>query len=342
MLMVIFGAGASHGSTASNIQPMNAGRPPLTADLFSPGYGSFAVKYPSSRPAIVRLRKAQSERPDALIEAEIGKLFSEAPNNPERARHLIALRFYLNDLIGSLAKGWWDAFHGFTFYGELLERLGVWRGVGDEEIALVTFNYDEMLDWSAKSQVGDWDLREFPSFVERRDWRLYKLHGSTGWSRVVRVMTQVVHGDSEGVIREGAGINFEEGELRARRWGTAMPTRETGLAAPGIAVPTNLKQTFSCPQEHIDRFAGDVDNVSRMIVVGWRASEPHALELLERVPRGYDLAICDLNDEGTSVVRRNMGVVAERARTVTAVQGGFEGLLDGSWLEEWLERPSLP
>jgi hypothetical protein len=44
--------------------------------------------------------KAQAERPDALIEAEIGKLFNEAPNNPERARHLLALRFYLNDVIG--------------------------------------------------------------------------------------------------------------------------------------------------------------------------------------------------------------------------------------------------
>lgn len=342
MLMVIFGAGASHGSIASNIQPVSAGRPPLTADLFSPGYGSFAVRYPSSRPAIVRLRKTQSERPDALIEAEIGKLFSEAPKNPERARHLIALRFYLNDLIDSLAKSWWEAFHGFTFYAELLERLGVWRSSANDEIALVTFNYDQMLDWSATSQVGDWDLGEFPSFVERTDWRLYKLHGSTGWSRVVRVTTQVEHGDSEGVIRDGADIDFEEGELRARRWDAAMPKREIGLAAPGIAVPTNLKQTFTCPQEHMDRFAADVENISRMIVIGWQASEPHALELLERVPRGYDLAICDLDDEAASRVRGNLGVVGGRARSVTAVPGGFEGLLQGSWLEEWLQRPSLP
>lgn len=342
MLMVIFGAGASHGSTASNVQPLRAGRPPLTADLFSPGYGSFAVKYPSSRPAIVRLRKARSEHPDALIEAEIGKLFSEVPSNPERARHLLALRFYLNDLVGSITNGWWEAFHGFTFYGELLERLGVWRSAAGDRIALVTFNYDQLLDQSAMSQVGDWDLGGFSSFVERPDWRLYKLHGSVGWSRVVRAMTRLDRGDSEGVIREGAGLNFEQGELRARRWDTAVPASEVGLAAPGIAVPTNLKQTFACPGEHIDRFVADVENVSRMITIGWQASEPHALELLKRVPRGYDLAICDLNDRATSKVRNNMGMVAERARTVVTVSGGFEALLNGNWLEDWLLRPSLP
>jgi hypothetical protein len=290
----------------------------------------------------MRLRKAQAEWPNALIEAEIGKLFNEAPNNPERARHLLGLRFYLSDLIGSLAKGWWDAFDGFTFYGELLERLGVWRSMNCGEIALVTFNYDQMLDWSAAGQVGDWDLGEFPSYIERSDWRLYKLHGSTGWSRVVRTMTQVEHGDSEGVIREGAALDFEQGELRARPWKAAMPVREVGLAAPGIAVPTNLKQTFTCPQEHIERFAADVETVSRMIIIGWRASEPHALELLEKVPRGYDLAICDLDDKSASEVRSSMGMVAERARTVVGVPGGFEALLDRGWLEEWLERPSLP
>jgi hypothetical protein len=342
MLMVIFGAGASHGSTPPNVHPMGASRPPVTADLFSPGYGTFASKYPSSRPAIVRLRKAQAERPDALIEAEIGKLFSEAPNNPERARHLLALRFYLNDVIGSVAKAWWDAFDGFTFYGELLERLGVWRSTSGDEIALVTFNYDQMLDWSAAGQVGNWDLGEFPSYVERPDWRLYKLHGSTGWSRVVRATTQVEHGDSEGVIREGAALDFEEGELRARPWKAAMPVREVGLAAPGIAVPTNLKQTFTCPQTHIERFTADVGEVSRMIIVGWRASEPHALELLEHVPRGYDLAICDLDDDTMSEVRSNMGMVADRARTIVSVPGGFASLLEGNWLEEWLQRPSLP
>lgn len=79
-----------------------------------------------------------------------------------------------------------------------------------------------------------------------------------------------------------------------------------------------------------------------MVIVGWRASEPHALELLEHVPRGYDLTICDLNDDTTSEVRSNMGMVAERARTVVSVPGGFAALLEGNWLEEWLQHPPLP
>jgi hypothetical protein len=137
MLMVVFGAGASYGSRPERgplavPMPKEPVRPPLTNELLSGRHGAFAARYPSSKPAIVALRRALSEDPDCPIESAIGDLYEAAAGNPERARHLLALRFYLCDLIETVSNEWWDQFHGFTHYTELLDRIGarLWRTRG--------------------------------------------------------------------------------------------------------------------------------------------------------------------------------------------------------------------
>ena len=270
MLIVVFGAGASHGSSALRLDA----RPPLTSELFAIQHSEIADRYPASRPAIMRLRHAMSgPDPKRPIEAEIARLFEEAEYSPERARHLLGLRFYLNDLVESITSKWWQQLDGFSFYGQLLERLGSWRSANQEAIALVTFNYDELLDLSAIAQAGDWSLADFPSYVKRPDWRLYKLHGSTTWSRVLRRQVAYDPSEANSVISDGARLNFEEGELVPVRWSGALNGREV-VAAPGIAVPTNVKQTFSCPAEHQTLSRKDIERATRLIIIGWRAPEP--------------------------------------------------------------------
>jgi hypothetical protein len=181
MLMVVFGAGASYGSRPERgpldvPMPKEPVRPPLTNELLSGRHGAFAARYPSSKPAIVALRRALSEDPDCPIESAIGDLYETAAGNPERARHLLALRFYLCDLVETLSNEWWDQFHGFTHYTELLDRIGAWRHETGEPVVMVTFNYDRLLDRAAEEQVGDWSLGGFPSYVQREDWQLFKLH----------------------------------------------------------------------------------------------------------------------------------------------------------------------
>src|SRR4051794_30556518 len=106
MLMVVFGAGASHGCRREEVESGGLRPPPLTAGLFAERYGEFAARYPASRAAIVRLRNDVQQNPDLLIESAIGRLYEEARGDPERARHLLALRFYLTDLIQAQANLW--------------------------------------------------------------------------------------------------------------------------------------------------------------------------------------------------------------------------------------------
>jgi hypothetical protein len=347
MLMVVFGAGASYGSRPetgprARASPVEHVRPPLTDELLSGRHGTFAARYPSSRPAIVALRRARAEGPDTPIESAIGDLYEAAAHNPERARHLLALRFYLCDLVGTVSTEWWDRLDGFTHYTELLDRIGTWRLKTDEPVVLVTFNYDRLLDLTTEAQVGDWRLGGFPSYIGRSDWQLLKLHGSVGWARVLYDLENVDHNQANEVISRSGGVDFDRGDLRPRPWSQAIvPGERNAVAVPGIAVPTTLKQDFQCPKEHVETFKKAVGEVDRLLTVGWRAAEPHVLELLaQSIPPGYHLAICDRSEDDIHAIRDNLGLAARRSPEPQAFTGGFTGLLDADRLEQWLSLPA--
>lgn len=123
----------------------------------------------------------------------------------------------------------------------------------------------------------------------------------------------------------------------------AVDHGEVAIAVPGIAVPTDLKQTFECPASHVDKFVTEIAQVTRLLTIGWRGAEPHVLELLrEHIQPGYDLAVCDVGDDDVATITRNLGLVAEQAREDgrDSFTGGLTGLLRSDALEHWLARPS--
>lgn len=352
--MIVFGAGASFGSRPG-AQPVihvpgaperRVRRPPLTSGLFSDDLAHYAVEYPGSVAAISLLRSAQRRDKSTAIESSIARLYEDAVGNPELARQLMALRFYLNDVIRTETDQWWTALHGFTHYANLLARLGEWRSRSNQTIALVTFNYDELLDRSARSQAANWTLDDFQSYIDRPDWRLYKLHGSIGWSRLIALGGSRADVTPAQIIARAHRFGKPDGELRPVRWEQAVDAsdlRDGLVAVPGIAVPTDRKDTFECPSEHIERFAADIAKVDRLLLVGWRAAEPHATQLLERIQAGYHLAICDMGAADINAVRDRLGAAATKChqREPTRITGGFEALLADNVLENWLHQPLM-
>jgi hypothetical protein len=338
MLTVIFGAGASHGSAPPAGIPAGAKPPPLTSELVSSAYGDVASQFPASKPAIFRLQRALRDRPDTLIEAEMSALVNESATRPEVGRHLVALRYYLSEVIEREASAWWKTLNGFTAYGELLDRLGVWRSMSGEPVALVTFNYDVLLDESVVAQAGDWQLNKFESYIRRPDWRLYKLHGSTNWSRIAT--TGELPGGNNNPASVIASITddvIEGGRLELRRWREGAPDDFFEVAAPGIAVPTDLKRTFCCPQPHVEALARDLGETDRLLIIGWQASEPHALELIRQTPI-RQIAVCDVNESGARPVAGKLGEGGVAARFWAALDFlGFTDMLQSGWLEQWLE-----
>ncbi|MGH9198156.1 MAG: hypothetical protein ACRD1T_20785 [Acidimicrobiia bacterium] len=53
-------------------------------------------------------------------------------------------------------------------------------------------------------------------------------------------------------------------------------------AIPAIAIPTQTKTTFECPPEHIEALEEWLQEVDRILIIGWRAQERHFLDLCIR------------------------------------------------------------
>jgi hypothetical protein len=176
--------------------------------------------------------------------------------------------------------------------------------------------------------------------VDRGDWQLFKLHGSVGWARVLNGWAGIDSANPNDVIAASGGVDFDSGALRPQPW-TRAAKGEFAVAAPGIAVPTTLKQSFQCPQAHVDKFTEAIGSVDRLLTVGWRAAEPHVLELFaQRISPGYHLAICDRGSDDIHAIRDNLGLVARKSPDPKAFTGGFTGLLKADHLEQWLSLPA--
>lgn len=64
-------------------------------------------------------------------------------------------------------------------------------------------------------------------------------------------------------------------------------------AFPAIAIPVEKKQTFQCPQHMIDELTALLPKVTKIFVIGWRATEDHFLELLyKHLSWGRGLYLC--------------------------------------------------
>jgi hypothetical protein len=50
---------------------------------------------------------------------------------------------------------------------------------------------------------------------------------------------------------------------------------------PAIAIPVETKKAFECPQEHLDELYKCLGRVTRIVTIGWRATEPHFLSCLD-------------------------------------------------------------
>jgi hypothetical protein len=61
---------------------------------------------------------------------------------------------------------------------------------------------------------------------------------------------------------------------------------------PAIAIPVEKKNTFECPQDILDQLVALLPKVSKILVIGWRATEAHFLALLKtNLRRGAELHI---------------------------------------------------
>ena len=285
MLMVVFGAGASYDSFPSHTPEVSPttkiaqSRPPLGDQLFDnrPDFVSATDRFQRCKAIIPQLR----HRPHGTsVEQELQSLQTQAENDPERHRQLAAIRFYLHYMMWELELRWNEVTHGITNYNTLLDRLRYWRKA-QERICLVTFNYDRMLE-AVLPTVGV-QIRDLPDYIASESYKVIKLHGSANWAREVN--TPFENLDSRNtwsvayeLIDRAAEIDISQNYRMVTDY--PIGKLDQSVLLPALAIPVERKSDYECPPDHLDVLRACIPEVTKLLVIGWRATEITFLQLL--------------------------------------------------------------
>ena len=284
MLMVVFGAGASYDSNPSrrpgHSPAAELHRPPLANDLFGDRelFADAIRLFPRCHPIIPNLRHTGGRTVESVLQG----FQAEASEYPPRYRQLAAVRYYLHYMLWECETRWKDEAKGVTNYKSLLDQIER-RRKPKELVCLVTFNYDTLLE-DALPDIG-LTIQGLPDYINGHPhYKLFKLHGSVNWARQVETRIEyhnpaapwtVVHEH----IERAADLEVSQRYVRVAQHPCGT---EGGVGVfPAVAIPVETKSDFECPSEHLEALRKLLPRVTKLLLIGWRATEEHFLELLK-------------------------------------------------------------
>ena len=355
MLLVILGAGASFDSSPLTGPPLpggivrrnsvDDGRPPLTRDLFdwNRSQSDFIGRYAMAAAVVARLRRQVMA--GGNLEQLLAALQEQEAEYPQRRRQLMAIRFYLREFLFDCSNRWWTAHSATTTYQELVDEINRHSEATGEQVCYVTFNYDTLLDSTFEVQ-GLRSLHTIDGYIAPGGPLYMKVHGSVNWRRRVadsRVGPNTGSGDVINLYPQDYSPHARD-EVLVERDRLAPWCWQVGdlwhLEIPALAIPVENKvsSSFEMPYAHYEQLVMALRRATRVLVIGWRASEPHFADLLVKNNTGLAMPftlVCGRDASETESNLRALGFV-----DVTDSRKGFNEFVDEGRLRAFLEEPS--
>lgn len=298
--MVIFGAGASHDSAQAFRLPRRSEgmgnqsipapyvapergepwRPPLAKDLFLDRhqvFGEIVRKYPKLTHILPALREPTGGK---SVEKTLEAIQYEARNSSETKRELASVRFYLCELLNKITNEWLARTDCVTNYAPLLRKIQMFRPAA-EEICLVTFNYDMLLEHALYS--FEFKPRIPKDFLDsHRFFKLFKLHGSTDWARLVDGLPRETRLQPQHLIDQFPDLKLSGEFVKAVATNPGEMFTFHQPIFPAIAVPVETKtgDSFECPAYHMHVLSEMLKKVTKVLIIGWQAKEAHFNQML--------------------------------------------------------------
>jgi hypothetical protein len=190
-------------------------------------------------------------------------------------------------MIWECEQRWESVSRGITNYLTLFDQLR--RSRNEERVLLITFNYDRLIEQALALSSMKINITEVSDYIRHDAYRLYKLHGSVHWAREVdspieKVAERNVWEVAHELIDKAANLTISD----RYRMVTARPVGKIDSTPlfPAIAIPVETKRGFECPSAHLASLCTDLKNVTKVLVIGWRATEKHFLDLLKSNLKG--------------------------------------------------------
>ncbi|GAA0305418.1 hypothetical protein [Kineococcus aurantiacus] len=323
MLVVILGAGASYDSNLD--VPVSfkdslafdfvddlteVTRPPLAPQLFEMDrrvHHEAAMAFPRAAPALLDARA--DVRAGLSIEAALQRLQDEFDDDPDVRAQLLSLRYYLQRVLTRTPRAWDEAAHGQTSYVSLLSQLARWARKVGEQLCLITFNYDDMLERAIERVFGH-RIAAFGDYLNHDLFRLYKPHGSITWAYELP-WAQAVHNlfhderrydeDRNKIVASDPTLDDDltlvwrrptDAPLAEVRHDPYLGRGSSVAYMPALAIPVEKKPGLILPGEHEAAMRRDLNHASAVLAIGWRAREQHIIDLLaDELPQRRQLHV---------------------------------------------------
>lgn len=221
----------------------------------------FVQRFSRITPLMPRLRKATTASGAPLLELELEGLRKEAETDRVRKQQLVAVRYYLQGIIEECANQWWNQACGVTNYSVLIDHLRVWATSAKQEIILVSFNYDTLLELSCTAALGH-QFTSMDAYHWDR-WALIKPHGSTNWGRAVHKFQPLTSVEMRDYFIENPPQDNGQIEIMA---GIDDDMRRGYRLFPALAIPVTSKSKFECPEEQLEELDAAISKIDRIIV----------------------------------------------------------------------------
>jgi hypothetical protein len=352
MLMIIFGAGASYDSAPSFRIPtprsefigrgttvLHAGpwRPPLANDLFRDqdgAFGSIVDKYPKLAQILPYLREYGSDR---SVEQILESLQEEGKQSSERIRALMAVRFYLCELFSDITDKWTARTNGVTNYAAIVaEALRLNRS--GQPIALVTFNYDALLERALYSL--DFGMRSPDEYLDSHlILKVFRLHGFVNWARLVG-SARGARMTPQQLIDRAETIGLSDRFVQATATVPAQMHNFEAPIVPAIAIPVQRKsiEQFECPRSHLAALEEMLPHVTKILIVGWQGKEAHFISMLRnRLPKLARIMCVGANaDDARATLKFFSEEIGLHVANSIPAQGGFTDFVVARQWESFL------
>jgi hypothetical protein len=347
MLLVIFGAGASYDSVPTYPPGVairrggsldNFFRPPLANELFAnrPLFAECITSFPQCQPIVPFLRNLEGKS----LEAVLQDLQTKAINYPRGLQQLAAVRYYLHLTLSRCAAEWRNVAQGVTNYKTLLDQIERTHR-GDEPVCLVTFNYDTLLE----DALRDFDLpiEAMADYTKKHPfYRVFKVHGSVNWARIVE--NEIPNLNPGNVwamayewIRRAAKLQVTDTYMLSNALPIAIV--EGRPVFPAIAIPVEKGKNFECPPDQLEELKALLPRTTRVLVIGWRATEQHFLNLLTLYlkPKIYLHVVAGSREDAEGArVRICRALANSPPDDVTESGAGFSDFILSGQVEEFL------
>lgn len=274
--LVIIGAGASF-----NFSPNAEEEFPLTNQIFSDENYKYLKHFPGARYYIDVLNEKTNL--EDFFEKEWKRVVSSYDINT--LRKIINTQFFLHYLFYKKSKI--NEKSKKSYYKTLVNYLGEYCQEKDEKIALVSFNYDLMLEKAIEHRYN-LKFNTIDSYIKNHsDFLLFKPHGSCNWARKFNANNTDVSRDIIYTANWAYENDIDLHEINMQLQNEVVclpdlyefndnilaPSPPNYLYYPELLIPYSKKDNFVMPQWQTDSLNKILPTIDEILVIGWKGTE---------------------------------------------------------------------